>query len=382
MAGETKEPTGVEGEFGYTEYDEKDFKDDALEDDDSSADDKSKGDTKDGQVTDATKTADAKKDETPADDAAGDSGSTDDVDDGEGSGNSEKTAKGDDKPDEYTPNFKYRVYDQEKEFDPKLQALITDKASEDTIRDLVTKAEGLDVLKPTHQRIVQDRDKIASERNALSANANRIMGLRDSNRRLFFAELGVTDQMLVAAAREIADAQDPENPSGWTQFQQMRQAEWNAHVANLQNSQTQANANQSAVQAHEQALQRAFSAPHVSTFAQRFDALHGQGAFREAVEARGNFLYHQRGYVDPQLVAEDVIAFQSKGMALTPAPATPTPGSTVTPAGGTPAVRPRPKGLPNVGRGRASTSPIGKRPKNVKELKEYAKRELRKMGEG
>src|SRR5688500_3044500 len=54
---------------------------------------------------------------------------------------------------QYTPNYKFKVMDEEKEFDDFLKGAIKTKEDEEKLRDIVTKAYGLDAHKKTHETL-------------------------------------------------------------------------------------------------------------------------------------------------------------------------------------------------------------------------------------
>lgn len=68
---------------------------------------------------------------------------------------------------EYKPDFSYKVYDTVKEFDPRLRSVIKSKDDEAYIRDIVTKAEGLEINKRNLEKFKKNtKELILSTRHS------------------------------------------------------------------------------------------------------------------------------------------------------------------------------------------------------------------------
>lgn len=74
---------------------------------------------------------------------------------------------------EYSPSFKYSVLDEEREFDPIFHGVVKDKDTEEKIRDLYTRAEGLHSVK-------QDRDELKALNDQLIGAWRKAEELRDA----------------------------------------------------------------------------------------------------------------------------------------------------------------------------------------------------------
>lgn len=80
----------------------------------------------------------------------------------------------------YEPNFSYKVKNDEKMFDERLQGLIKDKETEDYIRDLYTKADGLDFYKNDLDSMTKNYGELEATSQAMVQGYQRLKELRDS----------------------------------------------------------------------------------------------------------------------------------------------------------------------------------------------------------
>lgn len=341
---------GKVGALGYKEFDSRDFEGETLEAESESSS------TAEAEAKEVEDPGEKGKEETeaaaPADTEVVDDGEKDsEVAEAEGSA-------------EYKANTSYRVYDQERQFPDWAKPLVTSKETEDSFRDLLSKADGLDEMKPRHQQTVQERDQLRSELTFVKDDIKRIVGLRQSNPQVFFTELGIDDDMVIAAAKKIVLAQ--ETPEAWDQYQANRRASVDAYQQSKNAQGMSAQAQQQFMSAHNTALEMALGHPEVKGFEQQFDRLHGLGSFRQQVAAYGNYQYQAtRQNVSPMDAVKHVYEFHRKTL-----PAEAPAGTRAAPAvkpGGT---RVAPKALPNVGKGK-NASPTQSRPRRLADLRKY-----------
>ncbi len=274
----------------------------------------------------------------------------------------------------YEPNHKYTAYGKEKEFPDQLKSLVKDKASEDYVRDLLSKADGLDEMKPRHQDAVRERDGFKAEVEAYRTDINRIIELKDKQPHLFAAEMGLSDDWIIKAARQIVNAK--ETPEAWSQFDGSRQQAVEAYNATLNAQNVQQEAGQQFARVHQEQMSMALSHPEVSSFQSQFDAVHGLGSFQEEVRKHGYYHYERtrqakgRGEnLPPMDAVKSVIEFHKKTF-VTPAPQSAAPAPVQAQAAPAPK-REAPKPLPNVGGKGRNASPVGQRFKNLKEMRAY-----------
>ncbi len=273
----------------------------------------------------------------------------------------------------YEPNTKYKVYDQEKEFPDQLKALVKDKATEDYFRDLLSKADGLDVMKPKHQEIVGQRDQLKGEVDFFRSDINRVLTLRDKQPHLFAAEVGITDDWIINRAKEIVNAK--ETPEAWDQFNRTRATQYDSYTQQQQANRVQQDASAQFVNVHQQQMSMALSQPEVSSFQAEFDKVHGPGSFQEEVRKHGYYHYERtkQGGRPENLAPMDAVKQVYEFHKKTFTQAAPQGGQQAADKGGQQAPttkRVTEKPIPNVGKGR-NVSPTGRRFKNIKEMREY-----------
>lgn len=281
---------------------------------------------------------------------------------------SDDASKPEDKP-AYEPNFKYKVYDEEKEFPEQLKALVKDKESEELFRSLLAKADGLDEMKPRHQETVRERDEFKSKVEWYKGDINRVLQLRDKQPHLFAAELGISDDWIVRVAREIVDAKD--TPEQWDRFNSGRRQSYDTYNQHLELQNQQLRVSNDFMAAHQQQLSMALSHPDVASFQSQFDAVHGLGSFQEEVRKHGNYHYEKTKQSLPAMEAvKHVYEFHKKSFAP-PAPQGGAPAAETAPAAARPQPkREVPKPIPNVGKGK-NASPTARRFRNIAEMRAY-----------
>lgn len=113
---------------------------------------------------------------------------------------------------EYVPNLTYKVKDKEMKFDDRLIGLIKTKEDEDFVRDLHTKAGGLDSYKEKLAEESRRRDELEKQYTENQKQVEQshnfykeLLSDRESkNLRGMAKKLGISEQDLLATALEIA----------------------------------------------------------------------------------------------------------------------------------------------------------------------------------
>lgn len=127
------------------------------------------------------------------DDSQDDNTSTDHQGENDGDGN------------DYVPNFKYKVKDEEFDFDERVQGIIKTKEDEDYFRDIYTRAGGIDSYKQKVNDYESKVSKLTSGIDELSQGFHRIKELRDSgNMSELVHTLGIEEDKIVDYALELA----------------------------------------------------------------------------------------------------------------------------------------------------------------------------------
>lgn len=92
---------------------------------------------------------------------------------------------------EYTPDYKFKSYDKELEFDDWLKAAIKSKEHEEKLRDIYTKAHGLDDMKPKYNSLQEKYGKINEQYTTITGSINKLeKHLQSGDIGTFFEGLG------------------------------------------------------------------------------------------------------------------------------------------------------------------------------------------------
>lgn len=296
----------------------------------------------------------------------------------------EAAAKVDGEP-EYQPNLKYTVYDKEKEFPDWAKGLVTSKEGEDHIRDLLTRADGLDEMKESQRRIVGERNTAQQMVEEHIAKVNDLVKLRNTSLPLFFEKMGVPEQAVLQYAHARLQAMSDETGNGERQWQEgvrSQRTAWDSAQAQA----TEAQASGSAFRTlHEQAVTNTFAMPEVRSFEEAYDKSAGKpGSFKQAFSQMGDMIHRtERGrYAPPGEVVQRLMQQYSfvGSVPQQPAPAAPAPAPTpaqpVTAKPAAPASVARPKTIPRVGGNGVNASPTKQRLRSLDEVKAKVKAEL------
>lgn len=81
----------------------------------------------------------------------------------------------------YTPNFTYEVRGEKREFDDRLKSIIKTKEDEDYIRDIITKADGLDIVKSKYENLAKEYDEVLKGSEVLISGYQKLKDAIESN---------------------------------------------------------------------------------------------------------------------------------------------------------------------------------------------------------
>ena len=197
---------------------------------------------------------------------------------------------------EFQPNYKFKVIDEEKEFDEFIKGSIKDEDSMKKVKELYEKAYGLDYVKPKYESTKQRLEQIEPQFNAIS-NDLKLVGQHLKNQDLgsFFKTFKLTDDQILKYALERVEFLEATPDKQQQILDAQRFKSNNAHMS-MENEQLK-----SYKQQHEDAMFKnefdtALSFPTVSPIAQSFDARAGKpGAFAEAIAKYGASESRQAG---------------------------------------------------------------------------------------
>jgi hypothetical protein len=270
-------------------------------------------------------------------------------------------------PAPFTPNYKFKSGEVEGEVDEFLRPIIKDADTEAKIKDLYTKAFGLDKVKTRltgeveswkgkATEVTEKYGKLSESLSALSHHINR--GDFDS----FFGALKIPEAKVYQWLQKKLQEQDM-TPEQRSDLQRQREEGNKLYLLERQNQELMQRQEQFQAQQNQVMLDQTLSSPEIASIAQDFDARVGvPGTFRQEVIKRGITLYHLHGR-DPHEVVADLMG--TIGKVFTPAA-----GATGLQANTQAAVPQKPPVIPNV-QGKSS-SPVKTAPKSIKELREKA----------
>ena len=227
-------------------------------------------------------------------------------------------------PAPYEPNFKFKVMDQEREFDDWAKELVKSPDDEKKYREIMEKVYGIDHIK-------QDREQLKTqleEKAAIEQNYNNISRSLDTltqyvgqgNYTAFFDSLKIPrNEVLQWAAEQVKLAEM--DPAQRQQYEQSTMAQKNQVLLSQQNQDYQT---QLANLQHNQRMMeldnylgRDDISQHVQVFDQRVG---NSGAFKQAVVERALLHYHQNKQdISVQQAVDEVLKFS--GLQTAPGPA-------------------------------------------------------------
>lgn len=184
----------------------------------------------------------------------------------------------------YTPNYKLKVYDEEKELDdPFLKALIKDADSEKKVKEIAQKYLGFDTVKTRHEKTKTDFQNYQQQSKPILDVYNAYYQLQQKgDLEGIFELLGLDHQKIFQFA--VQKAQQMQLPPEQQQeiSRQRQLARERDQYAN-QNQTLQEQQHQQLTEFRNQELSWVLLRPEVTSVAQAFDAKNGKDSFRELV---------------------------------------------------------------------------------------------------
>ena len=211
---------------------------------------------------------------------------------------------------EWQPDYKFKVMDKEYEIDEFIRPAVT-KETYDKVKDLYTKAYGLDHEKARAERYRSETERLAQIEQQF-AQQNKSLGymgtlLQNKDYATLFKELNIPDDAVAGYALERLSYRElpPEKQKEYDRTLEDRQR---LRMLELQNQEYSQQLQGTAVQARAQELDSHLSGP-IKQVVEAFDARVGrQGAFRDEVIRRGQMAYYtQKKDVSVQEAADEVI---------------------------------------------------------------------------
>lgn len=218
---------------------------------------------------------------------------------------------------EYTPNFKFKVFDQEKEVDEWLRPIVKNKEMEDKVRDLLTKAHGLPKIKSERDGLRTEYDNfkksIANEYAPIVQNYRDLSKMSAEARQSgdwgqFFHAAQIPAQAVIRwAANTVAHLE--KNPNYLDQAQNSWKT--NSNLTNLQseNETLKQQTERLHMERQQMELDYHLRTPEIQDYAQSFDTrMATPNAFRNEVIRRGALIEMTENRVaTPQEIVSDMM---------------------------------------------------------------------------
>lgn len=283
----------------------------------------------------------------------------------------------------YEPNYKFKAYDQELEFEDWAKEVAKDKETEEKIRSLHAKAYAVDTMKSKWDAREQELSQVTEVNTKLIQAAQAMKHFRDNgDLDNLFAMQGIDEDKLIDHAIAIAQRRKAAQ-EGNQELVRQHQAEVQARQENFNLKNKVQTFEQQAAQAEaarvEQTFQMARQSPEIAPVATAWEAKYGQDSFKKLVHDLGYAHFVRTGgnvqtltggeVLSPQQAIEMASRYVKAELGVAPAapvptPVVPTPGATTNVANIKKNV---PAPPPSVQRGTsAPTAPS--RPKSLKDI--------------
>lgn len=265
---------------------------------------------------------------------------------------------------EYSPNYSFKVRNEEMQFDERLKPLVTSKDVEDHLRDLHTKAHGLDYLKKGLDEKTSEIEKLSRiqhEYDDMKKGFSKLGEMSKKDFAIFQKSLKIPDDIILERASQIIDYNDSDsyNREKLDREYQARLESYNQEgtLEQLRSQNIELQRRQ-----HSLAYNQAMSDSKVSDFKEMFDAKMGKGSFESEVAQYGSLIYQtEKRYVDPEHVIKTVIGRYQPLLGSSDGISTQEPQSK----------KLAPKPLPSLNSGGNTTSPTKRRFKSFDEMRKY-----------
>lgn len=272
----------------------------------------------------------------------------------------------------YTPNFKYKIKGEEREFDEWIRPVVKDGETEKKLRRMYEQAHGLQHVEEHRNRLQREYGELNNKYSTLDSELTKLGSyVQNGDYGRFFQQMGIEgNKILQWAEQQKAEMALP--PQQRAALQQQRAAQYKAEQYESEvlpdYERRLADARAKAVELE---LQFEIQKPHIQDFASRFDARAGEGKFYEEILTVGDLLTQQNGGVEPPVQEVfNAVMMKWKPFLAEAAPTQMTPPTQMEQA--PQAQTASKKVIPNISGG-GGASPIAKKPRTLADLKQLAK---------
>lgn len=268
----------------------------------------------------------------------------------------------------YTPNFKFKVMDEEREFDELFRGLIKDQDTEKKVREFHEKAYGLDYQKPKYERLKTEHTELSQKYQNIDTSLKQLSSyVREGDLGAFFEAINVPKEMVFQFVKQELNklTAPPEQRAQLEEFERIRRENL---ALKQQTEMLSSQYENESLQAKVIELDTTLASPDVVQIAEFVDSKRGKGTFKDFVIRTGLHVYNTTGKQIPVAEAvREAIAYWQPFVQGGIQPGTAA-GDVAGQATGSQA-QPKPT-MPNVS-GR-STSPIRQGPRSLDDLKKLA----------
>lgn len=259
----------------------------------------------------------------------------------------------------YQPNYQYKVYDDVKEFPDWAKKLVSDEETEKALRDMFTKADGLDPVKERYGRTRDELEQVRSEHARYQQFLQQAHHYANSDLGTFLEMHQIPKERVLAHARQLLEFE--ENPQLKQAYDERRQQIVSQFEAENRVRELEQAYQSERTERFNSEMRMALSQPHIADFEQKFDQIKGAGAFREQIRRVGSSYYSANKRTLPPFESVNQVYDFFKDMVPQSSTQQQAPGQ-----------RERPHTIPNMGPGRGH-SPAKARPRNLEEMKKQFK---------
>lgn len=266
----------------------------------------------------------------------------------------------------YEPNLKFKVKDKELEFDPRFHAIVKSKEDEDFLRDLHTKAYGLDEIKAAKEALAQEFEQNKGEWARQQQELRRLFSLREANLGEFLGKLQINDDQLIEYLEAKNNPEIRESPH----FQKANQLSTEHFTLKNEYEDLRTSHQQNVFELHQIKMDLAMNRPDVQEFAKLYETRVPGQSFKELVRQTGDLIFKTQGKVaDPRELVDQVISAYRPmfpaNQVTTQDPHVQQPQAQVTPQ------QSAPKPPVNIGSG-SNSAPVKRKFKSFDEVRRYA----------
>ena len=269
------------------------------------------------------------------------------------------------KEPEYTPDFSYKVKNEEHEFPEWIKGVVTDKEKEEELRDLFTKVVGLDSIKESRDRIESEFSGYQqSVQNEIFPVLDRVREFDQANQIKDFGKAwelsnvnphDVVDYMLMdeqlsqVVAQKLYDRLqlEEQGPQAIASQRAAWQEQTRSKELELQNKSMETRLQQMEESTFNQALD--FTLSQHADAAAKFDSMNGEGAFRKFIGDYRMMKKQQGENLSPaDIVSQSISMLGLNNQAIT---SQGTQENNNQPAKVAPKEQKQPEAIPNIGTG-------------------------------